>query len=371
MADISYTETQTGKFLRVNKTGVRQKPFVSPKELPYNLQIWKATDIQKWGPYITEPAVGQQNAKSRVGELYNSVALAWGSSGIPNWTKVIYSNLYNKLLSKTGERASLLTALAEWRSTSDMVLNRLVQIYKGIKSLRKGRFRDFLRAFSLAPKAKHKHTKWTKPRDAAGLWLEYWFGWAPTIGDIQNAVAVFTGEIPEEKVRVSAGARSMDMSKRSVSGYVKDWSTLKASFVMQLRANVKITNPNLYLANASGLLNPLRTVWETTPFSWFADWFTNVGQVLGSLTDELGVAISDVWLSRFAKGTESWLTSWDPVYPSGSLLDRQVVFVSRVKLGKLPRPELIIRVPKVSWTRGATIASLIVSFFAPPRVQRG
>lgn len=370
MADIPYSESHKGKYLRFYRTGVRQKPFVQPKELPYSLQIWKASIIQKWGPYINEPTVDQLGIASRAGELYNSALVAWGSSNIPNWAKVIYSNLYNKLLSKTGERASLLTALAEWRSTSDMVLNRLVQIYKGIRSLRRGRFREFLRVFNVAPKRKHRHTKWTKPRDAAGLWLEYWFGWAPTIGDIQNAIAVFTGEIPEEKVRVSAGARSLNLDKQSTSGVATYWSKLSASFIMQLRATVRITNPNLYLANASGLLNPLRTAWETTPFSWFADWFTNLGQVLGSLTDELGVSISDVWLSRLAKGTESWMTSWEPSYPSGSKLGREMAFMSRERLGRLPKPELIIRVPDLSWTRAATLSSLIVSFFAPPRIQR-
>lgn len=369
MADIAYSDSFITENVRRIRTGVRQKPFRDPlKELPYTIQDTRASVREAWGGKKV-PGVATGGTGSNYGLLYSSVMVQWGSSSIPNWAKAVYSKLYNKLLSKTGERASLLTALAEWRSTSDMVLNRLTQIYKGIKSLRKGRFRDFLKVFSLVPKNRHKHTRWTKPRDAAGLWLEYWFGWAPTIGDIQNAIAVFTGKIPSEKVRVSSGT-GLDLSvKRAVNGQEVFSSTHGARYIMQLRAEIQITNPNLYLANASGLLNPLRTAWETTPFSWFADWFTNVGQVLGYLTDQLGVSISDVWLTRFAKGVESYRCD-NSVYGSGFLLVREHAFVNRVKLGKLPRPELIIRVPKLSWTRGATLSSLIVTFFAPERTKR-
>lgn len=364
MADVAYSGPNYSlPTVWQDRSGVRQKPFVSPKELPYTVWRFDASERIAWGG-ATEPLAGALIRGSRVGEIMNATRLEWGSSSIPNWANVMYSRLYNKLLSKAGERASLLTALAEYQSTSAMVGNRLLQLVRGAKALRKGRFREFLKLFGVSAKPKHKNTRWTRPRDFSSLWLEYWFGWAPTIGDIGNAIDVLQGEIPDSKVRVAAGNRSFDLSSSGSDAWGGGYNhSVAGSFVMQLRASVKVTNHNLWLANSLGFLNPVRTAWELVPFSWFADWFTNLGQVLGSFTDTVGIKISDVWMTRFATG-RSDERYWDSP-GRGFGLKRTFFGMNRARLGVLPRPELILRVPNLSWTRGATLSSLLVQLFSP------
>lgn len=301
--------------------------------------------------------------------LYNAVFN--DSLTANNLSALAYSRAYNKLLSKTGERASLLTALAERKSTYSMVLNRLHQLYKGAKALRRGRFREFLRTFGIKAKSKHKDNRWSRPRDFSGLWLEYWFGWAPTIGDIDNAITVWQEPLLSKVgLREGSGNRHFSMPSSGSSRSFINYTECSGSFVLQLRCKVEITNPDLWVANSLGLLNPVRTVWETTPFSWFADWFTNVGQILGFFTDQIGVKISDVWSTRFAKGTERRTRISKPSPTAGYEMVQNFTFLRRMKHSSLPRPALVFRVPGISWTRGLTLSSLLVQLFSPKQTSR-
>lgn len=368
MADIYYKEVTSLSGVYLYKEGYRQKPYVSPKELPYRLHRFARTQDKSWGG-LAVPDAGSFQVSVGMQELY--AATTADSLTVNNLSALAYSRAYNKLLSKTGERASLLTALAERKSTYSMVLNRLAQLYKGAKALRRGRFREFLATFGIKPKPKHRSNRWSRPRDFSSLWLEYWFGWAPTIGDIDNAIKVWQSPLSSKMgLREGSGDRHFSKDgKGSTSGYT---ITTRCSgfFVLQLRCKVTIVNPDLFVASSLGLLNPVRTVWETTPFSWFADWFTNVGQILGYFTDTLGIKISDVWSTRFAKGTEHRTRISKPQPLSGYNFAQDFVFVRRMKHKALPRPALVFRIPGISWTRGLTLSSLLIQLFSPKHTSR-
>ena len=368
MADIFFKETISLPGIYLHKEGYRQKPYVSPKELAYKRLDYVRTQDETWGGAVA-PVAGSAQVSVGMQELY--VAVTADSLTANNLSALAYSRAYNKLLSKTGERASLLTALAERKSTYSMVLNRLAQLYKGAKALRRGRFREFLSTFGIKAKPKHKNHRWSRPRDFSSLWLEYWFGWAPTIGDIDNAMKVWQSPLSSKMgLREGSGDRHyMKDGKGSTSAYTITTSC-SGFFVLQLRCQVSITNPDLFVANSLGLLNPVRTVWETTPFSWFADWFTNVGQILGYFTDTLGVKISDVWSTRFAKGTEQRTRISKPLPTSGYRFAQDFVFMRRMKHKALPRPALVFRIPGISWTRGLTLSSLLVQLFSPNKPSR-
>lgn len=366
MADVKYTQPIVStQNLWADRWGFRQKPFVSSKELAYSRFEYATTASSSWGG-ATVPKAGSTPSGSRMPEVYNAIR----TSSYPNWANVIYSRLYDKLLGKVSERASLLTALAEYRSTSVMVGNRLLQFFRAARSLRKGRFREFLKILNVSPLPRHRKTKWTRPRDFSSLWLEYWFGWSPTIGDIANAIDVLQGEIPGEKVRVSSGDRNIVLktSRLAPFSYPRYVHSVSCTYIMQLRARITVTNHNLWLANQLGFVNPVRTAWELVPFSWFADWFTNLGQVLGSFTDTVGITISDVWLTRYGFGQTDELAI--QTSSRGWSRTRSFFGVKRELRGSLPRPEFVLRVPNLSWTRGATLSALIVQLFSPSASRR-
>lgn len=336
--------------------GFVQKPFVSRSmEIAYYRILLTRRFSKAWGGASPQNANGQAYGQDYVMAAVTHVV------GANQLSALAYSKAYDKLLSKVGERASLLTALAERKSTYSMVLNRLAQLYKGAKALRKGRFREFCRTFGIKPKDKHKDNRWSRPRDFSSLWLEYWFGWAPTIADIGLAVDVWQSDLSSVRVREGSGNRNLSFRK-TFRGTGVQTTSFEGKYFLQLRANIEVTNPDLWVANSLGFLNPVKTAWETTPFSWFADWFTNVGQILGSFTDMIGCKISDIWMTRFCTG----LTNDEWVYNTrGWKITRSVVCIRREYLKTLPRPTLTFKIPGISWTRGLTLSSLLVQLFSP------
>lgn len=373
MANVSYTETVKTFTTYLYRTGIRQKPFLAPMELPYTrigcVTLTKRDSLSTAFRPVVEFGAQSLAIAASTSYVRNAVMRPIGETALAS---LAYSRAYNKLLSKTGERASLLTALAERTSTYTMVLNRLNQLYKGAKALRKGRFREFLHTFGLKPKEKHKHTRWARPRDFSALWLEYWFGWAPTVGDISNAIEVWQAPVDSAKVKIRVGSGNRHVSERTERSTSTTYSdhTIGGKYILQLRCKVEITNPDLWMANQMGFLNPVRTFWETTPFSWFADWFTNVGQVLGSFTDTLGIAITDLWMTRFFTGQTR--TDWrHKTTGDYGFIGQHVNYVNRQKLTSLPRPPFILRIPNISWTRGLTLSSLLVTLFSPAAQKSG
>lgn len=252
-----------------------------------------------------------------------------------------------------------------------MVLSRLVQLHKGAKALRKGQFRKFLKTFGIKAKPKDENRFWSRPKDFAGLWLEYWMGWAPTLGDIYTSLEFLGGEIPSSTVRAGSAASLNDISNRSVSGSYRYKTMSAGKCRCWIQADVKLTNPNLYNLNGLGLLNPLKTVWETTPFSWFVDWFTNVGQVLGRFTDWVGLSLENLIVSCKTDGT----VSWERIAKTSGVVvttrDRKVCYFVRKVGGVLPVVKPILRMPNgLSLTRGLTLSSLLVQLFAPSKARQ-
>lgn len=298
---------------------------------------------------------------------YNS--FSFGSLG-----NQAYARAYNKFKEKVYTQASNLTALRERGKTIDMVVARLKQLHKGASALKKGRFKEFLGTFNLKPKPKHAHKLWARPKDFGALWLEYWMGWAPTIGDVYTTLEFLGQPIPTEPVRAGSTVPYVK-SYVQTEGSSKATSTWEGKVTVWLKGRVEVTNPSLYDLNGLGLLNPLKTLWETVAFSWFVDWFTNVGQVLGQLTDWVGLKLKGLVVSCRTKATCSYkCTGAQSVFgnsaPSVVYRDRAFAAFSRKIGGALPVVRPVAKLPNgLSLTRGATLVSLLVTIFAPNKAK--
>lgn len=269
---------------------------------------------------------------------------------------------YSRLQSKI-KRASLGVTVAEGREALTLMAQRAGQLYQSFKHLRKGRFGDFLRELKVRPLKKHERTKWTKPKHAASIWLEYWFGWAPLVGDIDACVDVLTSAPPP---LILSGSATMQIAMSGVvTGNPLQSYQCTGKAVVKQYAKVRIENPNALLRQQAGLTNAAEIAWAIVPFSFLVDWFGNVGDVLRARTDFSGLVIEEAYATAHCKlrsaQSHAYNAGMGPWYRKWSGMNQQVC--TRRILG-IVGPSLQFKLPeRLSVTRAATAISLLVSLF--------
>jgi hypothetical protein len=238
--------------------------------------------------------------KNKVSGLYSfrdsanatSIQLFESFNGLPSFTQACFNQAYARFRDEAvGESSQLGTFFAEWRESLGMVTNRTLGLIDAARKLRKGNFPGFVKALSVSPKKKHRNKTYAAANEFSGLWLEYHFGWSPSVADIYAAVDVMQSAWPAERARGSA-KMSFSREDGAATGYLR---TQKGTYQHVMGAELKMNNPNLFLANQLGLLNPAAVAWELIPFSFVADWFFDVGSFLESFSDFAGVDVIRPW----------------------------------------------------------------------------
>lgn len=210
---------------------------------------------------------------------------------------------WSKLMERVkGDSSTLAVTAAEGREAFEMIAKRTTGLYRAYKALRKGDFRKFLRELSVDPKRKHRSVIRTSADEASGLWLEYWFGWSPTVQDIGSAVYALTGTPIIGAVRERGKAKFHLPSKKTTVGNSSRRITTEAGFgFIGQGAEFRLENQNLFLCNRLGLVNPIVVAWELVPFSFVVDWFTKFGDVLDSYTDLVGLRAYQQWNMTYCR----------------------------------------------------------------------
>lgn len=224
------------------------------------------------------------------------------------------NRLYDKFKDGTSSRASLAVGLAEVSQSVQMLTGRAMQMARFYRQLRKLDFQGAARTLRMPGPPKGVSTK----KSLANNYLEFHFGWSPLIGDIGNAIDVLQEPIKTVWIRerVSEPTRLYDLSAPSKGSnpsavypsptWWDDHRYWKGRRSVSCGAEVSVSNPNLWLANQLGFVNPASVAWELVPFSFVVDWFVNVGQVVDSYTDFYGLTLSKTWTTRFYTGLASY-----------------------------------------------------------------
>lgn len=294
-------------------------------------------------------------------KLYNSAP----SSDDQNYADA-YNKAYAKFKDQIGDTSTWGVNLFEAKQSIGMIVKRATQLRKFVRKLNHfdfpGAARDLQMDF--VPKGVRKSSK-----AFANNWLEYHFGWEPLVKDIGGAVDTLQKPFPKRKV---TGTGKGDIL--GVSTFVNDYGPSEGKITgttrttgstgVRLQAVASVSNPNLYLANQLGFTNPLSIAWELVPFSFVADWFVNVGDVLSSMTDFVGVSFENASTTTRSsmERTYSKIRSGAHDYPNGIMdaYSARSFFISR-STGLGAGPILSVKPFKgLSLVRGATAISLLV-----------
>jgi hypothetical protein len=276
-----------------------------------------------------------------------------------------YNRAYEKLKACLGEASQTMVNIAERREAVNMIVARAGQLLRFTRHLRKLQFKAAAHELGL-DEPPRSLLKRPGQKALAKNWLEYHFGWEPLIKDIGISVDVLNGQPPHGVTIHGSSSRTDKSVYRGDFGDTKrvDHTTIQNK--VKLGCTVNISNPNLFLANQMGVVNPLTVAWELVPFSFVVDWFVNVSDFLSSCSDFLGVTVSRSYQSSHQVWTIDRTYSYrDPAHPEQGYVTYQSYVVRSIfqtrRLGFPPGPTLGVRPPKpLSIVRGATAIALLI-----------
>jgi hypothetical protein len=322
----------------------------------------------------------------RIGETLNRVnatgqhartAAGWDIIGeyVGSWA-VLENYCYDKLKSRISDRANWAVNLAEASQSLSMIRTRAMQLAAFAIRLKKLDFVGAARTLKLAAVPKRASVK----KSFANNYLEFHFGWAPLIGDIYSSVDVLQQPVKavivtakgyeEEKVfNLSPEVHLSNPTAVYPANLTQDsWRRWRLDKKLRMGVEVAVNNPNLWLANQLGLVNPALVAYELVPFSFVLNWFVNVEQFLSSGTDFYGLTLKNGWTTYRCRGTYEfynkatyrWLESGVWKYGSSTNeYNARVVHLKR-RLG-IVKPTFIVRPWQPwSWRRTASAVSLVV-----------
>jgi len=358
-------------------TGPFDQPIPDSKTVYRSKQVWKqAKPIDRPLPYHLEES---RLWAQLIGDNVNFPFASQGVSLSNQTFSAIVSNTvrekaFAKLQGRINDNAQWGVNLAEYRQSMSMMTRRLTQIFRSLRYLRKG---DLISAgrelgVSKLPKSFQgaSHAK-NASKSLANTWLEFSFGWKPLVEDIYSSVDLL--QTPIKSIRPRAAStetlirRVETGSQNSPSGF---WTLddIQGLGYCRMGCEVTINNPNLFLANNLGLVNPAVVVWELIPFSFVVDWFANVGSFLNSGTAFLGLTVTNPWTSVGYK--TQWLCArynpfWAPNGTKNMAIYRCANFSREVGLGG---PTLHVRPWRIpGWQRAANAASLVTQILTKSR----
>lgn len=224
-------------------------------------------------------------------------------------------------------QASLGITLIEFTKSLDMVTSRARSLASSLNYLRKGDLYRSLRALAVDKRKSRKASIsfQRSNKSLANLWLEMNFGWKPLIQDIYESVKVLQSNQPVTRISGTGKGtyeeRVVVNNRPNYEVWTKDMLGVKTVRVV---GDVRVTNPNLFLANKLGLTNPAAVLWDAIPFSFVVDWFLPVNKFLNSFDDSLGIATSGLCTSSKIQtmGSESyWNYTGTKRYTASTLME--------------------------------------------------
>lgn len=198
----------------------------------------------------------------------------------------------------------------------------------------------------------------------AGMVLEGMFGWQPLLEDFSSACRTLADPWPpgwvSAKQRYEVGPVYLNSFDEVWTRQSNRWSV--AGHVA-FATKVTVSNPNLWVAQKLGLVNPFQVAWDLIPWSFLVNMFSNMGQIMGSLTDFAGLGLSETSMtSRLYQLEEAQINYRDPrpgAFSSGGGVVGTLSY-RRTVGGNPPEVTPYLRFPEWSVGTAAIAGSLLI-----------
>lgn len=280
-------------------------------------------------------------------------AVSWMENNVPtNLIDAARAKAYEGFRGQISDQSAMGVFLVELEQAASMIARRGLQIVELIRAARKA---DFGRMNAIL----RRDFKPSTSKGFANIWLEYSFGWSPMIKDIHSAVDVLQNPIKAIMPIGKGTGGQYDHTSTSGSFPNEASRTVWSGKVFsKTGAQVTVSNPNLFLANNLGLVNPFTVAWELIPFSFVVDWFIPVENFLSYGSDLYGLSVTNAWATLFVRGSTY---DYQKSVSLGRYGERWVTGAYMTRSLGLIGPTIFVKPFKVpSWKRALNAISLVV-----------
>lgn len=200
----------------------------------------------------------------------------------------------DKLYDDFNQKGDLLVA---WKQRQDALDQAAGIVNTAVRAIRAAKRRDprMLRAIL----RKHPEAKDIASQPAS-IWLGYWFGIVPTIGDLHHALGIFATDLPAGYFSHTGGT-SQSIDWGDYTSYQRGYRG-QATFLCKIGGRTTAVDSNVHLATMLGFGQPVSVGLELIPFSWLVGYFVNVGQLATNLEPRFpGFSFASQYTTFFVK----------------------------------------------------------------------
>lgn len=221
---------------------------------------------------------------------------------------------------------SLLTTLAEMKSTVEGIAYIAAKLARSAASLKKGRFKAALRHLGYSPhdisilRNKARTTLSDRGKaaaDVAGeMHLTYRYGIMPIIYDYDALRKLWAEGVGHTHFFTVKGLTKRSNSRRELKGSDDEY-TVDDNYQVRFKACYKVDSRRLAMLSLLGATDLLGTIWELTPYSFVLDWGVNIGDFLRGLQAPIGmsyvgghVSVKGTTTISYVKPAKNAYTQW-------------------------------------------------------------
>lgn len=275
-------------------------------------------------------------------------------------------------------KVNLAQVIAEREQTIKLFVDAVTRIAGALGDLKRGNLFGAAKHLAIPTQTRRQRGRIMRkmPKKRSGAfepsqaladnWLALQYGWRPLLGDVYGAAESLAKALNRPVIGRASGRAKRETKNlvledvavatpgKTIFDYVTNaWRYTLPSGVRRYQIGVSGRSevsyhvafyaPNQYQwATALGITNPLYLAWELLPFSFVADWFVNIGDVLSTLDATTGLAFSSGSVTTFHtyewynRGSRSGLSGSDYyMYDTGEQTYRWV-YCQRATLTGFP-----------------------------------